>query len=294
MDELKFTAFTGITTVSILSIFFVPHWSAILYIFPFMCILYVNLLGLFQMTGLSINVLTYVVLVVSVGLLVDFIMHVLLRYFESKKATRGEKVKDTLETMGLSIMLGGVSTLLGTVPLLFSKSMVFRTMCTAFFSMVGLGVTHGLILLPVLLSIFGSTSSHSSDGDSSNHGQVISKTSCMAIMKTSDESNTFTPAKGEDQTSRTSGIASDHSGDSLAPSPELSQTKTGNDSEQLEQLVATGNDIEQLEQPVAAGNDSEQLKQQGAASSVPKDKKDYTVAQMCRSTDTYEHFEICV
>lgn len=39
--------------------------------------------------------------------------------------------------------------------LLFSKSYVFRTLSTQFALTVGLGVIHGLILLPVLLSILG-------------------------------------------------------------------------------------------------------------------------------------------
>lgn len=297
MAELKFTAFTGIATVSAFSIFFVPHWSAVLYIFPFMCILYVNLLGLFQMTGLSINVLTYVVLVVSVGLLVDFIMHVLLRYFESKKATRKEKVKDTLETMGFSILLGGASTFLGTVPLIFSKSMVFRTMCTAFFSMVGLGVSHGLLLLPVLLSIFGSTSGESSDGDSSNNGQDISPTSWMAFLKTRDAGNSFKQAKGDDQTSRTSGLVSANSGDSLAPSPESSQTLTPSpESSQTksEDSLAPSPESSQTK----SGQDSEreegQLEQQASADSASDDDQDYQVSQMCRSSDTFEQWEIFV
>jgi hypothetical protein len=51
-----------------------PHWTGIVYIFPFMVILYVDLLGMFQVLGLTINVLTYVTLVVAGGVLVDFLV----------------------------------------------------------------------------------------------------------------------------------------------------------------------------------------------------------------------------
>jgi hypothetical protein len=49
IEELKYTAFTGIIVVSIFAVVFVPHWTAALYIFPLMCILYVDLLGKFHL-----------------------------------------------------------------------------------------------------------------------------------------------------------------------------------------------------------------------------------------------------
>jgi predicted RND superfamily exporter protein len=100
-------------------------------------------------------VITYIVLVISIGLLVDFILHVLMRYYESECDTREEKVKDALGTMGASILVGGLSTFLGVTPLLFSKSEIFSTVCISFLAMVTLGVSHGLVVLPVILSYVG-------------------------------------------------------------------------------------------------------------------------------------------
>ena len=90
----------------------------------------------------------------SIGLLVDFLMHVLLRYYELP-GTRQEKTVVTLRTMGSSILLGGITTFLGTVPLIFSTSQIFFTVFIAFMALVFLGATHGLILLPVILSTVG-------------------------------------------------------------------------------------------------------------------------------------------
>jgi Patched family len=86
-------------------------------------------------------------------------VHVLLRYYESQGKTRADKVKDTLETMGASIFVGGMSTLLGVIPLWLSTSSVLQTVFTCFFAMIALGVTHGLVLLPVVLSMCGPTNS---------------------------------------------------------------------------------------------------------------------------------------
>lgn len=82
----------------------------------------------------------------------------MLRYYESTKKTREEKVIDTLETMGASILVGGLSTALGVLPLSLSTSNIMGTVFICFFAMIALGVTYGLVFLPVILSICGPTS----------------------------------------------------------------------------------------------------------------------------------------
>ena len=82
-------------------------------------------------------------------------MHIILRYYESEGDTREEKVKETLRTIGASILVGGLSTCLGVIPLAFASSAILKTVFISFIAMVTLGVAHGLILLPVLLSYMG-------------------------------------------------------------------------------------------------------------------------------------------
>ena len=91
----------------------------------------------------------------SIGLLVDFLMHVLLRFFESAEKGRQERMKDTLRTMGSSVLVGGLSTFLGVMPLAFSVNQSFNIIFVTFIGLVTLGAGHGLVLLPTLLSLFG-------------------------------------------------------------------------------------------------------------------------------------------
>jgi len=154
VEELIFTTIIGVVAVTGVALVFVPHFSGALFVLPMICLLYVDLLGVMNWGGVDVNAVSYIALVMSIGLLVDFVMHVLLRYYECP-GNRREKVVEMLRTMGSSILIGGVSTFLGTLPLAFSTSTIFYTIFIAFVGLVTLGIGHGLILLPVLLSLFG-------------------------------------------------------------------------------------------------------------------------------------------
>ena len=57
--------------------------------------------------------------------------------------------------MGPAVLNGGVSTLIAFILLLTSDSYFFLTFFKIFFLTVLFGVWHGLVLLPVLLSMIG-------------------------------------------------------------------------------------------------------------------------------------------
>jgi len=160
--QLTNSTIVGIASVSIMSLVFMPHWSGILFVAPMVAVLYVNLMGFIQLCGVDINGVSYVSLLMAIGLLVDYVMHVTLRYFESTATeSRDAKTKDVLRTMGASVLLGGLSTFLGILPLAFSSSSILLTFVITFTGVVFLGLSHGLVLLPVLLSLLGPRGHHS-------------------------------------------------------------------------------------------------------------------------------------
>lgn len=152
--EIRGTTISSVAAVTFATVMIVPHWSAIFFAFPLICILYIDFLGVLQWAGVKVNPVSYVTLVMAIGLLVDYLLHVLLRYYETP-GTRKEKVIEVIRSMGSSVMMGGITTFLGTIPLAFSSSEIFTTVFIAFITLVVLGISHGLILLPVVLSIIG-------------------------------------------------------------------------------------------------------------------------------------------
>ena len=164
-DELRLTTIIGTITVSLVALVFIPHWSAILFVGPMVAVLYIDLLGFIELFGVSVNPVMYISCVMSIGLIVDFVLHFTLRFVEIKGTSRTQKTKDALETIGASVMVGGLSTLVGVLPLALSSSEIFWTTFIVFFGLVFLGLLHGLVLLPVLLSMFGPLDSIIEDAD---------------------------------------------------------------------------------------------------------------------------------
>ena len=154
-NELMHTIILGVAAVTVTTIFFMPHFLAALYVLPMIVVTFVDLLGFLQLCGISVNGVSFIALVMSIGLLVDYIMHVALRYFESAKIGRADKTKEILLTMGSSVLLGGMSTLLGTMSLAFTSTTIFYTIFVSFCGIVTIGISHGLVLFPVILSLVG-------------------------------------------------------------------------------------------------------------------------------------------
>ena len=154
LDEMILTTALTIACVTGVSMLLIPHWSAGLIVFIMISILYVDLLGVLYWAGLNIDAVSYITMAMSVGLMVDYILHIMLRFLEVP-GTRQEKTVETLRQTGSSVFLGGVSTFLGFVTLIFSSSEIFYTVFVVFLGLTTLGVSHGIIFLPVLLSIFG-------------------------------------------------------------------------------------------------------------------------------------------
>ncbi len=69
--------------------------------------------------------------------------------------TRTDRVTDALAEMGQSIFYGGFSTFLGMLVLGFASSAIFFIFFRMFFGIIAFGLAHGLLFIPVLLSLVG-------------------------------------------------------------------------------------------------------------------------------------------
>jgi multidrug efflux pump subunit AcrB len=114
----------------------------------------VAILAAFVVRGLSIEFISALVLVLAVGFSVDYSAHIAHAFIHSDGVTGDDRARDALAKIGKSVICGGFSTWLAVVLLPFSNSYLFKEVI--FWSMtftVGFGMFHGMLVLPVLLSL---------------------------------------------------------------------------------------------------------------------------------------------
>lgn len=114
----------------------------------------VNVCGMMQRWGLTVDTVTCVGLELSVGLCVDYAAHV-GHTFLTLQGSRHERAYQTVTSIGAAVLYGGGSTFISISMLSLSDSYVFKTFFKIFLLVVVFGLFHGIVLLPVILSLVG-------------------------------------------------------------------------------------------------------------------------------------------
>ncbi|XP_069127848.1 patched domain-containing protein 3-like isoform X2 [Argopecten irradians] len=110
--------------------------------------------GMMHFWGLTIDTVTSIILILAIGLAVDYSAHI-GHCFMTFTGDRNARARGTLVEMGSPVFSGAFSTFLAFILLAVSNSYVFTTFFKVFLLVVIFGVFHGLVYLPVLLSWIG-------------------------------------------------------------------------------------------------------------------------------------------
>ncbi|XP_070465911.1 protein patched homolog 2 isoform X5 [Equus przewalskii] len=115
----------------------------------------VELFGIMGFLGIKLSAIPVVILVASVGIGVEFTVHVALGFLTTQ-GSRNLRAARALEHTFAPVTDGAVSTLLGLLMLAGSNfDFIIRYFFVVLTVLTLLGLLHGLVLLPVLLSILG-------------------------------------------------------------------------------------------------------------------------------------------
>jgi len=127
-------------------------------IFVMMCVLFtcIDVAGFMHWWDLTIDITSMNVLIISVGLCVDFCAHI-VHGFLTGHGSKDVRVMFVMENIAPAVLNGGFSSLLALSLLVTSRSHVFVSFFKIFFMICVFGLFHGLVLLPVVLCMIGPT-----------------------------------------------------------------------------------------------------------------------------------------
>ncbi|KAG8458685.1 hypothetical protein KFE25_005281 [Diacronema lutheri] len=114
----------------------------------------VEVVGYLHWWGVTISGVSTIYILISVGLTVDYSAHI-AHIFVLETGSADERAIKALSRIGPSVFNAVASTLVAVLALSTSASYVFRVFFQALCLTVVLGGAHGLVLLPVLLSLVG-------------------------------------------------------------------------------------------------------------------------------------------
>ncbi|KAI8514833.1 Patched domain-containing protein 3, partial [Branchiostoma belcheri] len=131
---------------------FIPHCvAAFLTTFALVSII-AGLVGYMTLWGINLDLISVIAIVMCTGFSVDFFAHITHAYVTSKAATPEEKLTDAVRAVGMPMLQSSLSTILGMLVLAFFPAYIFQALFKTVFLVMVLGVAHGLVILPILLT----------------------------------------------------------------------------------------------------------------------------------------------
>jgi len=144
--------------IAIVNLLLIADVTVSILVFLCVALTLLDIAGGAYFMGLTIEIVTSIILILAVGLALDYSAHIGVTYVVSRGTDRKQRTQDTLNNIGTAVFNGGFSTLLAFVLVAFSDSYVFLTFFKMFACVVVFGLFHGLFVLPALLSLIGPTS----------------------------------------------------------------------------------------------------------------------------------------
>ena len=133
------------------------------------------------------------------------------------KSSGDEKATEALSQLGMPIIQGALSTILGVSVLSTSNTYIFRTFFKVIFLVMCFGFYHAMIVLPVVLSFFNDLCCGSKNTQAHVRSQQVSPTRMRSdtdvddvIRKDNKQSETSLSKENVDGNSYDSGISANH------------------------------------------------------------------------------------
>jgi len=154
-------------------------------LFVMMCVLLtcVDIAGFMHWWGITIEITSMNIVIISVGLCVDYCAHI-VHGFLTTPGTRKAKILFIMENIAPAVVNGGFSTMLALSLLVTSRSHVFISFFKIFLMICLFGLFHGLIMLPVILCLFGPVDIVKEDDQKPNQSSETNEIFSLKFIRT--------------------------------------------------------------------------------------------------------------
>uniref|UniRef100_A0A0M3I9I6 SSD domain-containing protein n=1 Tax=Ascaris lumbricoides TaxID=6252 RepID=A0A0M3I9I6_ASCLU len=142
--------------VIIVSLLFIPETIASVWVALTIVSINVGILGFMTFWDVRLNFISMVTIVMSIGFCVDFASHLAYNFAKGSDVIVSERMRNALYAVGTPILQSASSTIIGVSFLASAESYVFRSFLKTIILVITLGALHGLVFLPVLLTLFHS------------------------------------------------------------------------------------------------------------------------------------------
>ncbi|KAF0307910.1 Patched domain-containing protein 1 [Amphibalanus amphitrite] len=139
----------------IVSLVFIPSPTCSLWVAFSIISIETGVVGYMTLWNVNLDCISMINLIMCIGFSVDFSAHISYAYLSGRGLSADDRLREALHSLGLPILQGGVSTILAVGTLALAPSYIFITFFKTNFLVIAFGMLHGMLLLPVLLSLLG-------------------------------------------------------------------------------------------------------------------------------------------
>ncbi|XP_026230514.1 patched domain-containing protein 3 [Anabas testudineus] len=154
LDTTIQTVLLAVTVMLAVSLVLISNPLCSVWVAFAICSVIVGVTGFMALWGINLDSISMINLVMCIGFSVDFSAHMTYSFVSSPKSDVNQKATDALAHLGCPILQGAFSTILGVVVLSMSGSYIFRTFFKIVFLVITFGLLHGLVFIPVFLTLF--------------------------------------------------------------------------------------------------------------------------------------------
>ncbi|CAD6199147.1 unnamed protein product [Caenorhabditis auriculariae] len=144
-----------VACMAVICLVFITNRTAVLVITSMIVSICFTLVGCLSWWGADLDPVTQVDVLLATGFSVDYTAHVAYQYFRAKGSPL-DRVHISLAEMAEPMLEAGFSTFLCMLPLIFVPTYAIVAFAKTIFLVVGIGLLHGLFILPVVLALFSS------------------------------------------------------------------------------------------------------------------------------------------